>query len=187
MRWTDLFADLEAEVGALERSELHAEVADRTRAEVGQVTLLNRLRSDVGSEVSLRLSGAVTVVGTLERVGADWLLVTSPNEVVVPMAAVSSVANLPLDAVSPEGLSPVASRLTFSSALRAIAVDRARVTVMLTDGTTVAGTPDRVGHDFLDIAVHHLDEAPRSSAVTMRTTVAYAAITRVTRESRGWA
>jgi len=187
VRWSDLFDDLEGRGEALERAERDAEVADRTRGEVGQVTLLNRLRSNVGRRVSLRLSGGVTVVGTLERVGADWLLLTSPNEVVVPMAAVSSVANLPLEAVSPGGVAVVASRLSFSSALRAIAVDRARVTVMLSDGSTVSGTPDRVGHDFVDIAVHHLDEAPRPAAVTMRTTVAYAAITRVTRESAGWA
>lgn len=187
MRWSDLFDDLEGQGESLARAERDAEVADRTRAEVGQLTLLNRLRADVGRRVSLRLTGAVTVVGTLERVGADWLLLTSPNEVVVPMAAVISVANLPLDAVSPDGVARVASRLTLASALRAIAVDRARVTVMLHDGSTVSGTPDRVGSDFVDIAVHHLDEAPRPAAVTMRTTVAYAAITRVTRESAGWA
>lgn len=187
MRWTDLFDDLEGRGDALCRAERDVEVADRTRSEVGQLTLLNRLRASVGRQVSLRLAGAVTVVGTLERVGADWLLLTSPNEVVVPMAAVSSVANLPLDATSPQGVAVVASRLTFASALRAIAVDRARVTVMLADGSTVSGTPDRVGGDFVDIAVHHLDEAPRPAAVTMRTTVAYAAITRVTRESGGWA
>lgn len=187
MRWSNLFDDLEGRGDALERAEREMEVADRTRAEVGQVMMLNRLRFNVGSRVSLRLVSAVGVVGTLERVGADWLLLSTPNEVVVPMAAVSSVANLPWAAVSPEGVTVVSSRLTFASALRAIAVDRARVTVMLVDGSTVSGTPDRVGGDFVDIAVHHLDEAPRAAAVTMRSTVAYRAITRVTRESGGWA
>lgn len=187
MRWSDLFDDLEGHGAALERAERDAEVADRTRTEVAQLTLLNRLRSNVGRPVSLRLSGAVAVVGTLERMGANWLLLTTPNEVMVPVAAVISVANLPLTTVSPEGVGLVASRLTFASALRAIAVDRARITVMLIDGSTVSGTPDRVGSDFVDIAVHHGDEAPRAAAVTMRTTVAYAAITRITRESGGWA
>ncbi len=186
MRWSDLFDDLEGQAEALGRAELDAEVADRTRAEIGHITLLNRLRSNVGRQVSLRLSGSARVVGTLDRVGADWLLVTTPSEVVVPMAAVCSVADLPLGALSPEAVPVVASRLTMSSALRAISIDRARVTVVLTDGSTVSGTPDRVGSDFVDIAVHHLDEAPRPAAVTMRTTVAYAAITRVTRESAGW-
>ena len=187
MRWSDLFDDLEGVGDAIGRAERDAEVADRTRAEIGQLTLLNRFHSSVGSQISLRLTGSVAVTGTLERVGADWLLLNTPNEVVVPIAAVSSAANLSVHSVSRQGVSAVASRLTLSSALRAMTTDRARVTVMLTDGSTVSGTPDRVGSDFLDIAVHHLDEAPRAAAVTMRTTVAYAAILRVTRETTGWA
>ena len=187
MRWSDLFDDLEGQAEALSRAERAAEVADRTRAEVGRLTLLNRLRSNVGRQVALRLIGSGAVSGTLERVGLDWLLLTCPNDVVVPMSAVATVANLPWDSVSPAGVGAVASRLTLSSVLRAIAVDRARIAVVLRDGTTVSGTPDRVGADFIDIAVHQDDEAPRAAAVTMRTTVSYGAIGKVMRESSGWA
>lgn len=188
MRWNELFDDLEGQAHSAVRVERDTEVADRTRAEVGRLLLLNRLRSNLGREVSLLLTGTGATSGTLERLGADWLLLSGQHDVVVPMHAVAAVANLPWDSVSPAAGGVVASRLSLSSALRAIAVDRARVHVMLTDGTTVAGTPDRVGGDFLDVAVHQGDLAPRPSAVTMRTTVAYAAISKVVREPdpRGW-
>jgi hypothetical protein len=155
---------------------------------VGRLTLLNRLRSNLGREVSLVLTGAGPVSGRIERVGVDWALLSGPQDVLVVMAAVASVADLPRESVSPSAVGAVASRLTFASALRAIAVDRSRVTMVLTDGTSVAGTPDRVGADFVDVAVHPDDVAPRATAVTKRTTVAYRAISTVVREPdvSGW-
>src|SRR3954452_17255126 len=120
MRWTELFDDLEGEASALQRAERNSEVADRTRAEVGRLTLLNRLRSSTGREVSLFLTGTGHVSGLLERVGVDWLLLTGGQDVLVPMAAVAFVADLPHESVSPAAVGAVASRLTFSSALRVI-------------------------------------------------------------------
>lgn len=58
MRWQDLFADLEGQAGALEWAEIDAEVADRTRGEIAQVTLLNRIRAQVGQHIALTTSGA---------------------------------------------------------------------------------------------------------------------------------
>ncbi|MDX6308968.1 MAG: hypothetical protein QOI06_2014 [Nocardioidaceae bacterium] len=187
MRWSELFDDLEARADSLVRAERETEVADRTRAEIGRLVLLNRLRSGVGRELSLRVLGCGAVIGTLERVGTDWLLLTCPQEIVVPVAAVATVVDLPWESVSPEGVGAVTSRLTLASAMRALAVDRARVVVVLRDGTSFSGTPDRVGGDFLDIAVHQGDSAPRAAAVTMRATVAYEAISKVVREAAAWA
>ncbi|MDX6296176.1 MAG: hypothetical protein QOI51_33, partial [Nocardioidaceae bacterium] len=135
MRWSELFDDLEARADSLARAERETEVADRTRAEIGRLTLLNRLRSGVGRELSLRVLGCGAVIGTLERVGTDWLLLTCPQEIVVPVAAVATVVDLPWESVSPEGVGAVTSRLTLASAMRALAVDRARVVVVLRDGT----------------------------------------------------
>jgi hypothetical protein len=187
MRWEDLFDDLEGQAEFMERAERDAEVADRTRSEVGQVTLISRLRSNEGREVSLRLMGGPAISGTLLRLGVDWMLLTCPREVVVPLAGIATVANLPWDSVSPHGVGAVASRLTLSTVLRAMAVQRARITVMLSDQSTVSGTPDRVGRDFLDLAVHHGDEAPRAAAVSMRVTVPYGAISAVMRDQGSWA
>lgn len=187
MRWQDLFDDLEGQAASWQRAERDAEVADRTRSEVGQLTLLNRLRSNEGRRVSLRLLGGESAAGDVVRLGVDWVLLACPHEVVVPVAAIATAANLPWETVSPEGVGVVASRLTLSSVFRAMAIDRARVTVLLRDLATVSGTPDRVGRDFLDIAVHHEDEAPRATAVSMRTTVAFGAVSAVTRDREAWA
>lgn len=187
MRWEDLFDDLEGQAESLERAEREAEVADRTRSEVGQITLISRLRSHVGGELSIQLVGGASFSGSLVRLGADWMLLACPREVVVPLAGVATVANLPWESVSPHGVEMVASRLTLSTVFRAMAVDRARITLRLTDQTTVSGTPDRVGRDCVDLAVHHGDEAPRAAAISMRTTVPYSAIIAVMRDPGTWA
>jgi len=187
MRWQDLFADLEGQAQAFEKAELEAEVADRTRAEVGQLTLLNRLRAQLNEQVDLAVSGAGPLRGRLTQVGANWLLLSAPEEIVVPAAAITAVSNLPLSAVSPEGVGHIAGRLRMTAALRAIAIDRCAVTVLFRGGGTVTGTPDRVGADSVDLAVHELGEAPRRSTVQGRLTVAFDAIGAVRRSGQGWA
>ena len=61
MRWEDLFDDLEGQAESLQRVERDAEVADRTRAEVGQLTLMSRLRSNEGREIALRLTSGASI------------------------------------------------------------------------------------------------------------------------------
>lgn len=186
MRWEELFDDLEGQAEAWQRAERDAEVADRTRAEVGQVTVMSRLRSHEGGDLSARLSNGTTLAGTLVRLGVDWLLLACPHEVVVPVSGIATVSNLPWEATSPNGVGAVASRLTLSSVFRAMAVDRTRVTVQLNDRTSVSGTPDRVGRDFVDLALHHEDQAPRVAEISRRTTVVYAAISAVVRDPSTW-
>ena len=101
MRWEDLFDDLEGQAESLERAEREAEVADRTRSEVGQITLMSRLRSNEGREISLRLTGGASFSGTLVRLGTDWMLLACPREVVVPLSGVATLANLPWDVREP--------------------------------------------------------------------------------------
>jgi hypothetical protein len=187
VRWQELFDDLDGQAEAWQRAERDAEVADRTRAETGQVTLLSRLRSLEGRDVSLRLGSGVAVSGRLARLGVDWLLVTCPQEVLIPLVSLAAVDNLPWESVSPQGAGAVASRLTLSSVFRAMAVDRARVTVAFHDGSSVRGTPDRVGRDFVDLALHRPEDGPRVTAVSRRLTVAYGAISAVQREPSSWA
>ncbi len=187
MRWQELFADLEQQAWSLDREDLDAEVADRTRAEVARLTLMGRLRAAMEVEVRLLLVGGHSVGGRIERLGADWLLVASPAERLVPLAAICSIEGLPSGAVSPDAVPAVAERLPLVVALRALAVDRAAVRFELVDGRAVAGTPDRVGADFVDVAVHDVGEAPRRASVRSRTTIRTAAIAVVSRETSGWA
>lgn len=186
MRWLELFADLEGQAQAWERAELEAEITDRTRAETGQVRLVNRLRHEVGGVVRLTVLGAGQLEGTVDQVGADWLLLGGSVEVVVPLSAVLTVSDLGPASVSPRGVGVVAQRLGLTSALRAIAVDRCPVRVALRDGSTVVGTPHRVGADFIDVAEHGVGEVPRRDVVRGVSTVAFEAIAAVRRLSSGW-
>lgn len=152
MRWDELFRDLEGQLAAAEAAELTAEVADRTRRESALLTLADRVRGAVGSPVTLQVAGAGRVDGQLVDVGAQWLLVADEagREVLVPLAAVLGLTGLGTRSATPTG--QVAAGLGLGSALRALARDRARVTVQLVDGSSVAGTVDRVGADFLEVS-----------------------------------
>jgi hypothetical protein len=186
MRWQELFADLEAQASALERAATDGEISERTRGEVARVALVNRLRAQVGSHLTARVWGAGDVSGRLDRVGADWVLVVAESEVIVPTSALVVCVDLPLESTSADAVSVVSSRLTLTSILRAVARDRSAVTVVTRDGATVTGTPDRVGADFVDVAVHEAGRAPRRSEVSSRATISVAAIGCVRRRATGW-
>ncbi|HET7172779.1 MAG TPA: hypothetical protein VFI30_00700 [Nocardioidaceae bacterium] len=186
MRWDELFADLEGQAVALATAEREAEVAERTRGELARVALLNRLRALAGGRLSAQVFGVGPVEGRLERVGADWLLLDRAGEVVVPVAAVALVRELPAEAVSPSGVSAVAARIPLTAVLRTLARDRSVVSAALRDGTTVIGTPDRVGKDWVDLAVHEPGEAPRRSTVRRRVTVPLAALALLRNLSGDW-
>ena len=168
MRWEQLFADLEAQAAEHESGVEHAEQASRARAEHGRVLLADRLRGALGRELSLSCRGAGELGGRLLDVGVDWLLLTDAQgrEVLVAAAAVCAVAGLGAGtaAGSPEG--EVARRLDLRRALRGLARDRATVTCLLEDGGVLAGTVDRVGADFIELAEHPLDQARRRGAVS---------------------
>jgi hypothetical protein len=161
VRWDALFADLESQFAALQDGDLYGEVADRIRAEVGRITVLDRLRGALGTVVRLDLDGGRPVAGDLVRVGEDCLLVASgrTEEWLVPVAAVTAVHGLGPWADQADGA--VAGKLGLTHLLRGIARDRSPVTVYCAGvEQPVTGTIDRVGADFLELAEHPLD-APR--------------------------
>ncbi len=181
MRWDDLFRDLEGQLEAAEGAELAAEVADRTRHEVAQLRLLDRLAPGVGHPVRLQVLGAGQVSGQLEQVGAEWLLVAEAagRQALVPVAAVLSAGSLGVLSRSPGQESRVVARLGFGSAVRAIARDRLQVVVVLLDGSALTGTVDRVGADFLEMAEHAPGEPRRRGEVSGMRAVAFAAVAAV--------
>ena len=183
MRWDELFADLEGQLAAQQVAERDAEVADRTRRELSELTVLDRARASRGAVVRLRVSGVGEITGVLTEVGAQWLLVgeDSGQEALVPLAAVLSANGFGARSATPGSAGPVFARLGLGTALRRLAQDRAVVTVWLRDGSTVSGTIDRVGADFVELSALGAGELPRRSELTGARTVPVAALAMVRR------
>ena len=166
MRWEQLFADLSAQFDAAEMAADDAELASRTRAEIGAVGLQDRLRGVLGSTVVLRGRDVGSLEGVLTDVGVDWLLlVQRGQDVLIAWRAVQSVAAIGRASAPPSDPGPVRSRLDLRWALRAVARDRSPVRVVLEGGQELTGTIDRVGADFFDLAEHAPDEYRRAGAV----------------------
>ncbi|MGN6246138.1 MAG: hypothetical protein ACTHQ3_21010 [Motilibacteraceae bacterium] len=178
MRWEDLFADLEAQLAQAERAELAGEVADRSRRELARIRLVDRLRAVVDRPVELSVRGAGRLGGRLTDVAPEWLLVEERIGVstLVPLAAVLAVCGLGARAEDPTGEGAVAARLGLGVALRALARDRAPVSLVLVDGGVLSGTIDRVGADHLDLAEHAPGELRRAREVRGVSTVPFAAV-----------
>ena len=168
MRWEQLFADLEAQLAEGEVAAELAEGSSRARAEYGQVLLVDRLRGSPGRQLRLSCRGTADLVGRLVDVGVDWLLLADDQqrEVLVSAAAVCSVSGLGPVTAPPAGDGEVARRLDLRRALRGLTRDRAAVSCLLEDGAVLAGTVDRVGADFVELAEHPLDQPRRRAAVT---------------------
>ena len=181
MRWDRLFDDVEGQLEAAQRAELAGEVADRTRREVARLRLVDRLRANLGAELTLTVAGSGALAGRLARVGPDWLLLLPPSgpPALVVRDAVQAVAGLPLAAVEPGSEGPVLSRLDLGHALRAVARDRSPVSVLLRHGGRLDGTVDRVGADFIDVAVHPAGEPRRDPAVRAVSCVALSGLSMI--------
>lgn len=187
MRWEDLFRDLEAQLEAAETAELATEVAELRRVETARLRLVDRFRAAEGQRVVILVRGGSTVEGRLAGVGSDWVLVDAPGgggsgvggaagAALVPAAAVVSVQGLSARSTSPGSEGQVASRLGLAHALRGVARDRSEVSVALVDGSALAGTVDRVGADFVELAEHPVGEPRRRGDVRRVRTVPFAAI-----------
>ena len=183
MRWDELFADLAAQLEEAAAAELAGEVADRTRREIAALTLVDRARAAIGHQVRVQLLGPEVVSGLLLEVGAQWVLLRDDGgrDVLAPWSAVVSIVGLGLGSTAPAEGGLVFRRLGLTAALRAIARDRAVVSVGLVDGTVVSGTFDRVGLDFVEISEHAVGDARRPGQVSAVRTVAHTGLARITR------
>lgn len=182
-RWAALFADLEGQFEAADAAELAAEVAERSRQEFAQSLLLDRVRGAVGGRAVLALLGVGVVHGTWAGCGPDWVLVREEagSELLGVPAALLWVRDLPRAAAAVSSGGMVAARWHLRLALRALARERVRVRLILTDGTTLGGTLDRVGRDYVELAEHPADEPRRAAAVTAISLVPLVALAAVRR------
>lgn len=164
-RWTALFEDLEAQAAAQDALERAGEIEERTRAEIGALTLAARLRGSVGEPVLVRLTGNLALSGRIVRTGPDWTLLDedADRDAVVAHRHITAVRGLARHSVGTEGI--VESRLGLRTLLRGISRDRAAVRIHLPTGATVDATIDRVGADFVEAATHPASEPRRRSEV----------------------
>jgi len=178
VRWEALFADLEGQLASADSAELAAEVRDRSRRELARLALAGRAAANVGAALSVSIAGAGIVRATLSRVGPDWWLLaeSAVSEVLVPLGAVEWVSGLSPAARDPDGGSVVEGRLGLGYLLRAVARNRAVVSLALRGGEALTGTIDGVGADFVDVAEHSTDEPRRIGNVRALRTVPLAAL-----------
>lgn len=167
MRWEQLFAELEASFEAEVAAETAAEHGSRARAEMGAVLLVDRVRGATGHVLRVRCRGAGEVAGRLVDTGVDWWLLVDDRgrELLVATAAVLAVAGLGTGTAAPEPPSAVGRSLDLRRAVRGLARDRAPVLLRADDGGVLAGTVDRVGADYVELAEHPLDQPRRRGAV----------------------
>lgn len=184
MRWDGLFADLEAQAAAMAGAELGAEVQDRTRLENSRLSLQDRLRPAVGSRIRLRCLAGVTLTGRLCRVSPEWLLLDegAGREAVVACAAIGSVAGLGRAAAAPDSAPLIESRLGLGHVLRGVARDRSVLRLQLADSSVMDGTLDRVGADFVELALHAAGELRRRGEVREVLAIPFGAIVAVRRD-----
>lgn len=185
MRWEQLFADLESQFDELAEAQLLAELADRQRIEFGAVGMVARLAGALGSPLRLRTSAGTAITGVLRRLGPDWALIAegAGRETVVSLAAVTIVEGL--TGATGQPLRGVAGKLTLRSALRGLVRDRAPVAVTVVGshggteagtGTEFTGTIDRIGADFMELALHAAWEPRRAGSVRQVVLVPLAAV-----------
>lgn len=181
MRWEALFDDLETQAAASERLDFDTEVAERARLDSAAVELGDRLRGSLGVTIRVRLVSGSVVEGALGHVGRQALVLLEPrHQILIPYAAVLQYAGLQRFAVTERP--GVQHRLSLASALRGLARDRAVLSVLLTSGPArleepeLHGVIDRVGADFLDLAMIREGEDRRAANVRDVATVPFQAL-----------
>ena len=175
-----VFDELEAEFEAGLRREAEQETVAAVRAELGSTVLWKQLARRLGTDMVAiaddRVFRGSAVVSypeflLLRADGAEHLIRYGPAVSIVLPAEPPRLRPTP---------GPVVRRYPLALALRELARRRDPVRVDLGDGTSVDGTIEAVGSDYLEIAEHDPGEARRRAAVRARRFVGFAAIVAVT-------
>lgn len=155
MRWAALFEDLEVQLATASQLDLESEISDRVRMEQATVTLADRLRGQMGSTLKVRPSAHEDFEGRLVHVGSEWLILERGSQsILIPFSSAAVIHGLGRSTSAIQSFSD--SRLKLTSALRVLSRDRAPLSVHLVgEGQegTVNGIIDRVGSDFVEVAV----------------------------------
>ncbi|GAA1341858.1 hypothetical protein [Arthrobacter roseus] len=160
MRWDALFDDLDGQLAAAEFATVESEVSERVRLEQSGIEFADRMRGQVQRHLRVRVEGGTVFGGEVTHVGSEWLVIRDGmRSILLPFQGLQSV----------EGLGRFSSiedsvgrrRLGMASAFRALARDRAGVAIYLrgSEGSSsLVGTIDRVGRDFIEVALAPVGE-----------------------------
>ncbi len=184
-RWNALFADLESQAAAASAAMQATEIDETVRLEVRRITLVDRLRAAVGEQIRLRTVGAGLVAGQIARVGPDWLLLLEATgyEALVSLASVEVVTGLSRRTSAPGSMSRVEQRLGWGAVLRSVARDRSQARLHLLDGSVIDGVIDRVGADFVEVALVAAGDGRRAASVRDIAAVPLASLVMVRRQA----
>jgi hypothetical protein len=184
-RWEQLVGDLESQAQTWDTAERAGEISERARAEFGQVRLIDRLRPARDEQLAIHCVGGVVIQGAARRIVSDGVLVSEPGgrEALIALAHVLVVLGLGRMADVPDAETVVESRIGLRNLARSIARDRSGVRVHLSNGSTLDGTLDRVGADFVEVALHPGGESRRRGAVRQLAAVPLAALVAIRRDA----
>lgn len=184
-RWARLAADLEAQADAWAIAERAGEVAERIRAETGRLRMVDRLRSSERRRVSIACQGGLRVIGQIAESVSDAVVISEDGgrEAIVALGHVLAVSGLGALAADPGSAGVLASRIGLRHLARAVARDRSVVRVHLADGSVLDGTLDRVGADFLELALHAAGESRRRGSVRGSVVVPVAGVVALRRDA----
>jgi sRNA-binding regulator protein Hfq len=179
MRWDALFEDMEAQFAAENRLQQESEIAERVRIDAAGVGMADRLRASINLRVTVHLVSGSTLSGLLSHAGSQLLVLNEQqHQVLVPYAAIGRCSGLARHAVTEPSI--VRQSPGLGSALRALARDRSHLALTLAGGsqgeTTLHGVIDRVGSDYVDLAVTAPGEARRAANVIEMAAVPFTAL-----------
>lgn len=157
---------MEAQLAAARNVAVESEIAERYRMEQAGIVLADRLRGQLGSTLKVQTIGQHGFTGMLSQVGSEWVVLDyGPNAVLIPASSIQSVEGMGRETRAQH--STALRRLGLASALRALSRDRSHVMVYpFTGGTRLDGVIDRVGRDFMELAIVPPGEQRRSGNVS---------------------
>ena len=190
MRWDALFDDMEAQLAARQRLDFDAEIAERTRWTLRGGARGPAPRVRWGSVSACHLSSGSAFEGMLSHAGSEALVLDEPqHQVLIPYAAAAQLSR----AFAAGGLRtvqrPAAARLG-QRPPRDSPRNRAGLAIFVGHAAraeaALHGVIDRVGRDFLDLAVTGTARTGRAANVRQVAAIPFGALAGIRSPAPGY-